>query len=161
DRLAEVGGQREDLLVPEPVDATLADRRRELVELVPARGLLLTEFLSVPDDRIGQGRADEDLARIEREAVGGLLSGRRLADHDPVDDGEAVRGHAPHHVGDPRVRTHRDDCGDLPIQPTRVQRELLEDPALLPRYGGTVSRAVDIAAPSLEARLHDTKVVRR
>src|SRR3989441_6931904 len=81
-RLTKVSWQREDLLVPEPVHAPLPDRRRELVELVPARGLLRPEFRPVPDDRIGQRRADEDLARIEWEAVRGLLSGRRLADPD-------------------------------------------------------------------------------
>src|SRR3989442_8130105 len=126
-RLPKVGWQREDLLVPEPVHAPLPNRRRELIEFVPARGLLLTEFLSVPNDRIGQRRADEYLARIEREAVRGLLSGGRLADQDPVDFREAVRNHTCHDVGDPRVRTHRDDRADLPIPPTRVQRELLED----------------------------------
>src|SRR3989442_936906 len=52
DRLAEVGGQREDLLVPEPVDAPLPDRRREFEEFVPAFRLLRAEFRSVPDGRI-------------------------------------------------------------------------------------------------------------
>src|SRR5438128_11331912 len=94
--LPEVSGQREDFLVPEPVDAPLPDRLRKFVELVPTCGLLLTEFFSVPDDRIGQRRADEHLARVEGETFRGLLSGRRLANQDPVDLVEAVRGDARH-----------------------------------------------------------------
>src|SRR5438132_13381370 len=69
DGLAEAGWQSEDLFVPEPVDTSFPDWRRERILLLAARGFLFADVLPVPDDRIGEGCADEHLAGVEREPV--------------------------------------------------------------------------------------------
>src|SRR6059036_3339264 len=129
DGLAEAGGQGEDLFVPEPVDTSFPDWRRERILLLAARGFLFADVLPVPDDRIGEGCADEHLAGVEREPVRRFFSGGRLADQNPIDLTETVRGHPRHHIGNPGVRPHRHDRADSAIPPTRVQPKLLQDAA--------------------------------
>src|SRR3989454_6795185 len=161
DGLAEAGGQGQDLLVPEPVDASLPDRRREPVVLLAAGGFLFAGVLPLPDDPIRQGRAVEHFSRGERETVPRLLARGRFANQNPIDLAETVRGDPRPYVGNPRVRPHRNNRADSAIPPTRVQAELLQDAALLSGHGRAVPRAIDVAASRREARVHHAEIVLR